>query len=122
MQIELNLIALHYFASTFFVLLFYHFLADFPLQGDYMAKAKIPLVNPPGIWFFAMFGHSVIHAGFVFLATKQLSLALLQLVTHFAIDFGKCDGWFGEGSKAFVRDQVLHIAVLVLIALLYCEQ
>ncbi len=121
MQIELNVVALQYLGTTFFTLLFCHFLADFPLQGDFMAKAKNPLANPFSIWFFALFGHCIIHAGFIFLLTKRMELAGIQFITHFVVDYSKCVGAFGLDARSFAVDQLLHIAMLFLIALMYCS-
>lgn len=107
------------FLTTWFMLLFVHFLADFPLQGDFLAKAKDPRNNPFEIWFIALFAHSMIHAGFVFLLTESLGLALLMFVTHYAIDMFKCKGKMGEGSMAFAIDQSYHMFVILVIAIIY---
>ncbi len=98
--------------KTFFILLAAHCLADFPLQGDFLAKIKDPSRNTPEFWVIGLFSHSVIHAGAVLVITGYLSLALVQFFTHFAIDYSKCRYWFGEGDKSFVIDQLLHYAVL----------
>lgn len=104
------------YIETLFILLAAHCLADFPLQGDFLAKVKDPTRNLPEIWIPALFSHSMIHAGMVFLITGYLSLALVQLFTHFAIDYGKCRNWFGESLKSFVIDQLLHYVVLAITA------
>ena len=49
-----------------FVLVVAHFLCDFPLQGDFLAKAKNPEAPLPGVpWQWAMLAHAAIHAGAV---------------------------------------------------------
>lgn len=107
------------FFATFFVLLFGHCLADFALQNDYTAKAKNPLLNSRYIWIPVMFAHCMIHAGIVYLVTGMLSLALFQLVTHFAIDWLKCEHRLGKGDKAFLKDQLLHVVVILITTIVY---
>lgn len=93
------------FLLVFGVLLFFHFLADFPLQGEFLAKAKNhrdPIPHIP--WWYALTAHSFIHAGFVFLATGSVVCFLGELISHIVIDHTKC-----EGEITFERDQFLHI-------------
>lgn len=88
------------------LLLFFHALADFPLQGDYLARAKsakTPLAGTP--WWIALAAHSAIHAGFVLLATGSLVLFAAEYVAHALIDHAKCEGRIG-----YVTDQALHVA------------
>jgi hypothetical protein len=111
----------HLLFETFFLLLFGHFLADFPLQGEYLSRTKDPTQNEFGIWFISMFAHSMIHAGIVFVLTGSTALAGLMLITHFFIDYAKCQGWFGTGQIGYVRDQMFHYLILFLIAVVYCS-
>ena len=93
------------FVTTFLALVFFHALADFPLQGDFLAKAKNPLTPLPGIpWAWAMTMHTTIHAGAVLLVTGSYLLAGVELVMHWIIDDNKCRGHFGFGI-----DQGLHV-------------
>ena len=105
--------------ETFFILLFGHFLADFPLQGDYLSKIKNPRDNPPEFWVTGLLAHSTIHAGITFFLTGQFFLAMFVLVTHFIIDYGKCLEWYGKDRKAFLIDQLLHWLVLAIVAGIY---
>jgi hypothetical protein len=85
-----------------------HALADYPLQGDWLSKAKNHTVDSvPGesIWFGALLCHSWIHALAVLLATGSLGLASAELVAHFVIDYAKCSGRIGYNT-----DQTLKIA------------
>jgi type IV secretory pathway VirB6-like protein len=111
----------HAFFQTLFVLWFGHFLGDFSLQNDFVAKAKNPIETPdPNIWITVMLAHCMIHAGVVFVITGVLWHALFVLFTHIAIDIAKCVGYLGKGSKSFVFDQCLHFLVLLLITIAIC--
>lgn len=93
------------FIVLFGILLFFHFLADYPLQGDFLAKAKNhsdPIPHVP--WRHALFAHSFIHAGFVYLATGQILFFFGELISHAYIDYKKC-----SGEYTYNRDQTLHI-------------
>lgn len=85
-----------------------HAVADYPLQGDWLSKAKNPMLDPvPGqvIWPMALLSHAAIHAGAVKLATGSWALAGAELVAHTVIDYGKC-----RGLLTYNQDQVAHIA------------
>ena len=96
-----------------FFLIAGHAVCDYPLQGDYLAKAKNPhKCDPPGEWWYHLFYHSIIHGAMVALVTGSLALGLAETGLHMAIDYGKCEG-FIDGRA----DQVLHIGCKVLWAL-----
>lgn len=101
------------FARTMLMLLFCHALADYPLQGEFLSKAKNKNAPIPGIdWPIALAMHCLIHAGFVYLITGSLALSALMFLTHWIIDHAKCNNLID-----FKLDQTLHILVLVGIAL-----
>ncbi len=86
-------------------LIFAHLLADYPLQGDFMAKAKNRLAPVPGApWLLILVSHAAIHAGFVLLITGVWWFAAIELVLHTWIDDAKC-----SGKISFVTDQLLHV-------------
>lgn len=90
----------------FGVLLFFHFLADYPLQGDFLAKAKNS-ANPVDYpWQHALFAHAFIHAGFVFIATGSLTCSVGELISHAYIDDVK-----SRGEITAHQDQVAHIVL-----------
>lgn len=100
--------------NTLVLLLAWHALADFPLQGDYLAKFKNPWLPDFGtfgtagynrIWHWHMNAHCLIQAGGVYLITQNLWLAGGEYLAHFAIDYAKCRNWISFGA-----DQGLHIA------------
>ena len=93
------------YALRLFWLLVGHALADYPLQGDFLSKAKNGWNPIPGIdWRIAMAAHCAIHAGVVMLVTHNLTFALFEFVLHYWIDVLKCCG-----ITNFRQDQLLHV-------------
>jgi hypothetical protein len=94
------------FLLVFCILLFFHFLADYPLQGPFIAQAKnhnTPVPHVP--WYHILFAHAFIHAGFVFLVTGSAIAFVGELIAHFVIDNRKC-----AGELTFQQDQYAHFA------------
>lgn len=94
----------------FMMLLFGHFLADYPLQGDFIARAKNPTNPVPHVpWRHVMFAHAYIHGAFVgaicWLFTGWWQFMFAEIICHFWIDYKKCTGEF-----TFRQDQYLHFA------------
>lgn len=87
------------------LLLAAHALCDYPLQGDFLSRAKNRLAPLPGVpWFQALGAHAMIHAGAVMLLTGIWWLAAFEAAAHAAIDDAKCAGRIG-----FNTDQALHV-------------
>ena len=89
----------------FLALLVAHALCDYPLQGDFLARAKnhrAPIHGVP--WYQALTAHALIHAGAVLLLTHSLMLFTFEFVCHWCIDRTKC-----EGTISYDTDQLLHI-------------
>jgi len=83
-----------------------HALADYPLQGDFLAKAKNRLSPLPGVpWYHGLFPHAAIHAGVVALVTGIWWLGVAEFIIHAATDDAKCCGKIG-----FDTDQAIHVA------------
>lgn len=83
-----------------------HAIADYPLQGDFLAKAKNRFAPIPGVpWYQALGAHAIIHGGFVLAVTGSLTLGIAETVIHFLIDDAKC-----TGRISYNTDQSLHIA------------
>lgn len=90
---------------AFILMAFFHFLADYPLQGDFLAKAKNHKAPIPGVpWLTALFSHAFIHAGFVWLITGYIWLAVLELFIHAWVDWEK-----SEGKIDYITDQFVHL-------------
>lgn len=88
------------------LLLFGHALADYPLQGDFLSKAKNRSAPIPGVpWWHAMGAHAVIHGGFVGVITGLWWLGVAEAVIHSMTDDAKC-----QGKISFSADQSIHIA------------
>ena len=94
-----------------------HALADFPLQGDYIAKQKARRhADNNSVWIVALTAHCIIHAGGVWLVSGSLALGCVEFVLHALIDIGK-----GEEKFGLVADQLMHVACKLTYALvLYC--
>lgn len=91
-------------------LFFGHALADYPLQGDFLAKGKNHRNPLPGIpWYQCLFAHCLIHAGMVYLFTGNPFLGLAELVVHAITDWLKCDGII-----SFNVDQAIHYGCKVI--------
>jgi len=91
--------------TTLFLLLLAHFVCDHPLQTDFVARHKCPKATLGAVpWYYVMLGHCATHAAAVYLVTWRPILAALELVTHFAIDWAKCEGRFGIHT-----DQLIHV-------------
>ncbi len=107
---------------VFLALAIGHAVADFPLQGTFLAKAKnrhadvssyFPHGTPAGVWVHALTAHSLIHAGAVWWITGSAVLGSIELVAHWLIDYAKCEGW-----TRFNTDQTLHYVCKVIYAML----
>lgn len=103
-------------ALLLFALLVGHAIADYPLQGDFLARAKnhrAPVLAANGQafpWWIALGSHALIHGGAVALVTGSALLGLAETVAHVAIDYGTSEGKTG----GYVGDQALHVACKVL--------
>jgi hypothetical protein len=89
--------------SMFFWLLVGHAVADFPLQGKFLAAAKCGAV-PSIPRFWALFWHSLIHGGAVAVVTHSVVLGILETLIHMIIDHLKC-----VGRTTFTADQWIHV-------------
>jgi hypothetical protein len=111
--------------ALFFALVIGHALGDYPLQGDFLAKAKNHTAPIPGVpWYQALTAHAAIQAGIVWLLTGSSELALLEFVCHWCIDRWKCgmtSPFASVNASDFDLDQLLHVickAVWILVAVL----
>ena len=82
-----------------------HFVCDFSLQSDRMAREKVPGRDVTLDWRWWLLSHSVTHGLAVALITGLPLLGLAELVLHAIIDWSKSRFRF-----SLACDQVLHIA------------
>ena len=108
----INLAAFMPLLVLFILLLSAHAICDYPLQGDFLARAKYGTVEGFPKWL-GLLVHAWIHATGVMLVTGNLLAGGIELVAHYVIDLLKTQRRFG-----IVIDQGLHVATkLVLVYL-----
>ena len=91
--------------ELFALLLFAHLLFDYPLQGDWLARAKNrhdPIPHVP--WYQAMFAHTAMHGMAVWIITGIPLLGLAEIAIHWITDDLKL-----RGELTFNQDQAIHI-------------
>ena len=82
-----------------------HALCDYPLQGDFLSKAKNRTAPIPGVPFWqALSAHVAIHGAFVALLTGIWWLGIAEAAIHWFTDDAKC-----RGKLTFNQDQAVHI-------------
>lgn len=92
--------------QVFALLCVAHFLADYPLQGDFLSKAKNRFAPIPGVpWYQALGAHAIIQGGLVWLITGNALFGALETIIHAVTDDAKC-----AGRINFNADQAIHIA------------
>lgn len=77
-----------------------HWVADYPLQGDFLAKAK---ADGP-LRAYHLIAHAGIHGCAVAIVTGSVWLGLIEWAMHTCIDEAKV-----KGKTGFATDQALHI-------------
>lgn len=82
-----------------------HAVADYPLQGDFLARAKNRTAPIPGFpWWQALGAHAAIHGGFVAAITGIWWLFFAEAAIHFLTDDAKCRGRIDLNT-----DQAIHL-------------
>lgn len=77
-----------------------HWLADYPLQSDFLVKAK---VEGP-LRAYHLVAHAGIHGAVVLLVTGHVLLGLAEWALHVLIDEAKI-----RRKISFAQDQALHL-------------
>ena len=102
---------LELYLTLFCMLVAAHFLADYPLQNEFMAiyksrHAKHPHLGAkePHLWLHLLTAHAAIHGGLVLLITNNVWLGLLEFALHWLIDLAKNDHY-----THLDQDQALHL-------------
>jgi hypothetical protein len=92
--------------NRFLAMIAAHAVADYPLQGDFLAKAKNRTAPIPGVpWWQALGAHAIIHGGAVGLITRSPALGVAEAVVHAITDDLKC-----RGKLTYNQDQAIHVA------------
>jgi hypothetical protein len=101
-------------ATLFGALVAAHALCDYPLQGDFLARAKNRAAPIPGVpWYQALGAHAAIHGAAVALLTGIPLLGVAEVAAHALTDDAKCTGKIG-----FNTDQSIHVACKLLWAII----
>ena len=101
----MNILLEHGPLALFLAFAIAHALADYPLQGDFLAREKQRRQAVSSReWLIALTAHALIHSGGVWIVSGSVALATAELVVHWLIDLGK-----GEGRYGYVTDQLLHL-------------
>lgn len=97
-----------------FALLIGHAIADYPLQGEFLALGKNHKLTPEtryfrsetlrGLWLHCLTAHSLIHAGVVWAISGAFFLGIAEFFLHWILDFLK-----SAGVTKFHLDQFLHV-------------
>ena len=105
--------------EIFLVLIMVHYLCDFALQNDFVAKFKAMKINGEynPIWYHCLAAHCAIHSLGVYMVTKSIWLTAIMFVTHFIIDQAKC-----LNKLTFNQDQLLHALVILFLTFLAVAQ
>lgn len=92
------------------LMIFAHCIADYPAQGEFLAKAKNRFNPIPGVpWYQALGAHAIIHGGFVGIITGSLVLGILEAIFHAGIDYLKC-----ADKLSYNADQFWHLNCKIL--------
>lgn len=102
------------FSQLLISLLLAHLVGDFVLQGSSLAKKK-----KKSVWVMAL--HSLINGATAYLFLASWSAWIVPLIislSHFLIDFAK-SRFKKDSLWLFFADQSLHLAIIVLLVVLY---
>ena len=96
----------HYGLALFLLMVGFHFIADFPLQGDFLAKGKAGLLDTPEckVSPWCLIAHGAIHGLFVGMTTATIEFGMAEFICHTMIDLFKI-----KKKISFNTDQYLHI-------------
>jgi hypothetical protein len=90
--------------NVFLMLAMAHFVGDFALQSDRMAREKCPGCGEALCWGWWLTAHAAIHGFLVAAVTQTPLLGVAEWGIHMLIDVGKCRRLWG-----LPFDQALHI-------------
>ncbi|MEB3331506.1 MAG: DUF3307 domain-containing protein [Synechococcaceae cyanobacterium] len=94
-----------------------HFVGDFGLQSDRMAREKCPGNDVTLSWGWWLSSHAAIHGFLVAAVSGCPWLGAAEWGMHMLIDFGKCRQRWG-----LTTDQALHLACKLVWTLILLQQ
>jgi hypothetical protein len=95
-----------------------HYIADYPLQGDFLAQTK-------GKYWYSLFVHSIIYGLTIALCFRLIGVfaiwkAILLIGSHMIIDYKKATA--KNKDKALTTylyiDQILHLIINIILLLI----
>ncbi len=108
----------------FFKFLIGHALGDFVLQPAPMSTGKnrnnrLREQYGEGFpsWHYWLSAHALTHAGLVYVASGSALFAFIEAVSHWAIDYCKCERWIN-----LHQDQAIHLLFKVGYCVLFMLQ
>ncbi len=98
--------------QLFLMLVAGHYLADYALQSDFMAKHKAEALKT-AMGFHALTAHAAIQGLVAGLLSQNFTIGLVIFISHWIIDYGKAaKDWYDINV-----DQFLHILVILLVVI-----
>ena len=98
--------------QLFLMLVAGHYLADFALQDDFIARNKAAALKT-AMGFHTLTAHSAIQGLVAGLISQNLAIGLIVAATHWFIDFGKAaKSWYGINIDQFLHILVIFLAVV----------
>jgi hypothetical protein len=98
-----------------YFLIFLHYLADFPLQGQYLAENKGK--NDYLLFAHAFIWSGIISIGLVYFSLFTLTDAFFLLIGHFYIDRWKAR-LDNSGINELIVDQILHLIQIIIVIII----
>jgi len=96
-------------SDAFIALVAAHFICDYPLQGDTVAREKNPhstsALQKHVPWYYWMTAHAATHGLAAALITHSSVIGIAEFAAHFACDWLKC-----RGRVSIHIDQSFHLA------------
>lgn len=99
------------FWTTFIYMLAGHYLADYPLQGDFVAREKNKKRAQLNASTYILSLHCFIHAFIAYVITESWLVFSIMFFSHYLIDLAK-----NNEVIDFMTDQILHIVVIVILS------
>jgi hypothetical protein len=95
------------FFSSLFLLMVGHAVVDFALQSDTLAREKSrhseSELQKHVPWYYWLTAHALMHGGVVSLITGSVILGMLETISHWLIDFMKCEGYIDIHQDQFAH-------------------